>query len=140
MPSVLNIKKLKRVPPSAVYIGRANPFFRVAKSKWHNQFEIPATVTVRLSMRSMRNGCALRTILSMRSTSCAAKTLSAGVRRWPVMATCCCGSPTALLRKGLHGYAAMKAAEAPFGSALLLAPATSSERIKRPSCAALAGM
>jgi Domain of unknown function (DUF4326) len=41
MPSVLNIKKLKRVPPSAVYIGRANPFFRVAKSKWHNQFEIP---------------------------------------------------------------------------------------------------
>jgi Domain of unknown function (DUF4326) len=39
MPHLLNIKTLKRVPAGAVYIGRDNRFFRVAKSKWHNRFQ-----------------------------------------------------------------------------------------------------
>ena len=40
-PCVLNIRDTKgRVPPGAVYIGRANPRYRLRSSNWRNPFVI----------------------------------------------------------------------------------------------------
>jgi uncharacterized protein DUF4326 len=41
MPRVLNVKR-DGVPPGAVYIGRANPRYRLRASKWANPFSVRA--------------------------------------------------------------------------------------------------
>lgn len=41
MPKVLNLKSTNyKVPPNAIYIGRAMPRYGLSESKWHNPYKI----------------------------------------------------------------------------------------------------
>ena len=71
----------------AVYIGRG--------SKWGNPFLIGIDGDrAKPSSPSTNAGCAISTICCARSMNCAATTCCASARPKPVMAICCCGSPT----------------------------------------------